>query len=294
MKGTLRDLFTFSSGERKGIIALVFVLIVISGINMFIISHQSVPVQSRYPDWMLDTGAYEEADNAVISANDTLSEHYTGLSPVTEPKSIIDPNTASMEDLLLAGLSLRIAKTVIKYREKGGKFRTPEDLKKIYGLTPEMFRVIEPYIKIRDLTTNLPPIIPGLPATININTADSVLFDKLPGIGPVLARRIIRYRKVLGGYYSPEQLREVYGISDSLFICLRGRLAADTAGIKKININTTEEKDLAQHPYVGKYAAAGIVKYRLHAGKIMNINELNINGLIPKDKYEKLKYYISL
>jgi DNA uptake protein ComE-like DNA-binding protein len=116
----------------------------------------------------------------------------------------------------------------------------------------------------------------------------------LPGIGPVLARRIIRYRALLGGYCSPEQVREVYGVTDSLFLRIRERLEADTAHIIKISLNTSEEQDLARHPYIGRYVAAGIVKYRMHAGKILNINELILNGLIPEDHFDKLKYYVSL
>jgi DNA uptake protein ComE-like DNA-binding protein len=99
---------------------------------------------------------------------------------------------------------------------------------------------------------------------------------------------------VLGGYYSPEQIKEVYGVTDSLFLRISERLEADTANIKKINLNTSEEKDLARHPYIGKYVSAGIAKYRMHVGKILNINELVINGLIPKDRFDKLKYYVSL
>jgi competence protein ComEA len=294
MKDKLRDLFTFSSGERKGIIALVFVLIIICGLNMILVLHHPAPMQKKYPDWMKDTGSFEVAGNNIYSDYDALDEPFPSKAASTEQKTIIDPNTASLEDLILTGFSMRISRTIIRYREKGGRFRTPDDLKKIYGLTPELFQSVAPYIRINDnLPSKIKPIT-ELPATININTADSVLFEKLPGIGPVLARRIIRYRTVLGGYCSTDQIREVYGVTDSLFLRIREQLEADTAYVKKINLNTSEEKDLARHPYIGKYVASGIVKYRTHAGKILNINELIINGLIPKDRFESLKYYISL
>lgn len=294
LKDTLRDLFTFSSGERKGVIALVLILIIISSINMILMKHHPVPVQSNYPGWMIDSGAYEEADNIVISAPDTFTEPITPGIESAEPKSIIDPNTASLEDLLLTGFSLRQARTILNYRAAGGKFRTRDDLKKIYVLTPEVLLAVEPYIRMGEGAEKQTRNITEVPATININTADSGLLEKLPGIGPVLARRIIRYRAILGGYYSPEQIREVYGISDSLFLVIRGRLSADTAGLRKINLNTSEEKEMARHPYLGKYTAAGILKYRIQVGMILNINELIVNGLIPKDRYDKLKYYISL
>jgi len=294
MKGKLRELFTFSSGERKGIIALVFVLIVICSLNMILLMHHPTTVQSKYPDWMKDTGAYEETDKNDISDNNSFTKPFSANTLSAEQKAIIDPNTASLEDLILTGFSLRLSRTIIRFREKGGRFRTPDDLKKIYGLTPEIFQSVASYIRINDDLTSKKKPIAELPVTININTADSALFEKLPGIGPVLARRIIRYRAMLGGYFSPAQIREVYGVTDSLILRISERLEADTAHLKKINLNTSEERDLARHPYIGRYVAAGIVQYRKHIGKILNINELLINGLIPKDRFDKLKYYVSL
>jgi hypothetical protein len=121
MKDKLRDLFTFSSGERKGIIALVLVLIVICSFNMILLLDHPVPVQSKYPDWMKDTGALEEAANSVISDKNTFAESIISNAVSAERKSIIDPNTASLEDLILTGFSLRISRTIIRYREKGGR-----------------------------------------------------------------------------------------------------------------------------------------------------------------------------
>jgi DNA uptake protein ComE-like DNA-binding protein len=294
MKEWLRELFTFSSDERKGVIALVFVLIVICCINMLLMLHDPMPVQGRYPDWMKDTGAFEEADNKYFSARENNS--FTEPMPDAgkdEVKKAVDPNYASLEELILTGFSFRVARTIITYREKGGKFRIPDDLKKIYGLTPDIFRSVEPWIKIKDMTPK-PAHNSVLPEMININTADSATLEKLPGIGPVLARRITRYRAMLGGYYSPAQIMEVYGINDSLFSRNRERLEADTSYIKTINLNTCDEKELARHPYIGKYTAAGIIKYRTHKGIIMNINELTENGLIEKDRFDKVKFYLSL
>jgi competence protein ComEA len=294
MKFKFHDLFTFSSGERKGIIALVFVLIVIGSLNMILLRRHPVSVQSNYPDWMKDSGAIEEEGNNFVPGADSVPEQLIAYSTSSEQKATIDPNTASLETLILTGFSLRISRTIIRYREKGGRFKTAEDLKKIYGLTPEIFESVAPYLRITDdvQPKSNPPAT--IPARININTADSVLFEKLPGIGPVLARRIIRYRKMLGGYCSTEQIREVYGITDSLYVRIRGRIEADTSFIIKINLNTSEEKELARHPYIGKFVAAGIAKYRTHAGKILNINELILNGLVSKDRFDKLKYYVSL
>jgi DNA uptake protein ComE-like DNA-binding protein len=130
--------------------------------------------------------------------------------------------------------------------------------------------------------------------TVNVNACDSADFEKLPGIGPVLARRIVRYRNLLGGFYITTQLKEVYGISDSLFTALVPRLAADTSLIVKINVNNATEKELARHPYIGKYTAGGILRYRNTAKTIKNLDELTNNGILTPENLEKLKKYLSI
>lgn len=61
---------------------------------------------------------------------------------------------------------------------------------------------------------------PGAP--LNLNTATLDQLDGLPGVGPVLAQRILDYRTQHGAFRSVEQLREVGGIGDAKFADLRG------------------------------------------------------------------------
>lgn len=66
-------------------------------------------------------------------------------------------------------------------------------------------------------TENAPPQEESTPNTepqgpVNINTADVAALDTLPGIGPVIARRIIAYRESHGPFMRPEQLTAVEGI----------------------------------------------------------------------------------
>lgn len=48
---------------------------------------------------------------------------------------------------------------------------------------------------------------------VEINTADSAMFEHLRGIGPTLAKRIVAYRSALGGFVSVNQIAEVWGLS---------------------------------------------------------------------------------
>lgn len=109
-----------------------------------------------------------------------------------------------------------------------------------------------------------------------LNSADSADLEKLPGIGPVLASRIIRYRDRLGGFYEKAQLREVYGISDSLFSLLQPllQLTSSNALIRTIDINHISFDSLRQHPYLRWEKARAIIRYREANGPFRSEKDL--------------------
>ena len=115
------------------------------------------------------------------------------------------------------------------------------------------------------------------------------VLKRLKGIGPVLASRIVKYRGLLGGYYSVDQLTEVYGISDSLFYTIREHVCIDTSLVRKISINEAGEAQLSMHPYIGRYRAKAILSYRKSVGTISGIEELVKNKIIPEENKKRLK-----
>lgn len=129
---------------------------------------------------------------------------------------------------------------------------------------------------------------------IDINHADSLDFQALRGIGPVLSKRIIKYRNLLGGFVDINQIQEVYGISDSLFNTIKPLLRLDTVNIKQININQCDIKELNSHPYLDFYQSKSIIKYRQDKTHIDSIQELNLIQLIDPQTLNKLKPYIKL
>lgn len=79
---------------------------------------------------------------------------------------------------------------------------------------------------------------------LELNTCDSASLESLPGLGPVLSARIIKYRNLLGGYASVDQLKEVYGLSEDTYNLVSGFLRADPALVRKIQINNADYKQL--------------------------------------------------
>ncbi|MBQ2065516.1 MAG: helix-hairpin-helix domain-containing protein, partial [Paludibacteraceae bacterium] len=111
---------------------------------------------------------------------------------------------------------------------------------------------------------------------IELNSADTLLLQELKGVGPGFARRIVKYREKLGGYYAKEQLMEVYGFTDSLYKQVSPHVTVDASKIQKLNINELGIAELKRHPYISFFEAKAIVEYRnsLKSGRIENLDEL--------------------
>jgi DNA uptake protein ComE-like DNA-binding protein len=127
---------------------------------------------------------------------------------------------------------------------------------------------------------------------LNLNSCDSASLEALPGIGPVLAARIIKYRYLLGGYVSTEQLKEVYGLTEETFDMISPRVFADSLTIRKIRINDADFKVLIRHPYFNRDEVSAILKYRELKGKITGIGNMTENKLISPETANKIAEYL--
>jgi DNA uptake protein ComE-like DNA-binding protein len=205
-----------------------------------------------------------------------------------------DPNTVPYETLIKLGFAEREANTLLAYRKSGGKFRQPSDLNKVYGIEEGKAKMLIPFVEINVISSEKKQTDLKDPqkTLINLNSCDSALLVTLPGIGPVLSVRIIKYRNLLGGYVSVNQLKEVYGLPPETFEKIKGRLYADSSAIIGININTAGYKELSRLPYLENYEIMSILKYRELKGRIEKMNDLTDNKLITVEKADKVRPYI--
>jgi DNA uptake protein ComE-like DNA-binding protein len=132
-----------------------------------------------------------------------------------------NPNELPAEGWKKLGLKDKTVQTILHYREKGGRFREPADLKKIWGISVTEANNLMPYVRIPELEK---PVLKtpierpkSMPASILINQATVAELQSIPGFNRPLAARMIRFRDKLGGFKNMEQIRKTYGLSDSLF-----------------------------------------------------------------------------
>ena len=146
-----------------------------------------------------------------------------------------------------------------------------------------------------EITISKSQIIPSKPLIIlDLNEADSLDFQILKGIGPSYARRIYIYGKKLGGYVKIEQIKEVYGMTDTLYNSIVPYLKIEKINPTKLNINTSTIKELSSHPYIDFYLAKAIIKFRIELNNYKSIDQLRQIHLLDQKTYEKLLPYLEL
>ena len=233
------------------------------------------------------------------------AQYYATESPSTPETFPFDPNTADSTQLLRLGLQPWQVRNIYKYRARGGVYRKKEDFARLYGLTVHEYRELEPYIRISsDLTTPAStlvsqeehherdtlkyPVKVEVPQSVNLNTTDTLLLRKVPGVGEAFARRIIKYGQRLGGFVSPEQLREI----EDFPVEAIPYFTIDHPQTRKINLNRLTLNQLQRHPYISFYQAQAIIEYRRLRGPLKSLDDLKLHRDFPPEAISRLKPYV--
>jgi len=301
----LRDLFIFSRTERNGVLVLLMILLLLICVDISL--PYLIPVQEY------DVAAWKKEAEEYYARTKTVESH-----EIIIPDTAFSPNAARLPDLVKIGVPGNLAANWIKYLQKGGVFKKKEEVLKLFGMTQELYNRIEKYLALneanlvshikverpikiyrpaaapftQDSRKKPPPFVKKSYEILEINTADSAQLESLPGIGPVLASRIVKYRRLLGGFYNVSQLREIYGMSEELWTKSTPWLHADPAAIKKLEINFLNVTELGRHPYIGFRQAKKIVKQRDKNGKFKDSEE--IAAIFSRDSLEHLAPYLSI
>ena len=196
-------------------------------------------------------------------------------------------DTASAAYLRRVGFSKRQAELLVRYRDMIGGIRDMEEFRECYAVTPEMADTLVPYI-----------IFPTPVATLSddglleINSADSAALRSVWGIGEKSVADILRYRELLGGYHSVEQLAELKSVTEANFEKICKQIYCDSCKIRKIDINFAAPKSLTEHPYVSDRTLRRIVKQRQLKGGWGSIEEMIDDDIFSPEEAARLAPYL--
>ena len=202
---------------------------------------------------------YSQLESYLIFPEKPALGKHTETKP-TAQFFYFDPNTVTDRELQQMGLTAGQIGVLTNYRRRIGTFRSREDFSKVYGIPKAQMDSLLAYIQFEKDYTVEKAHEPA--QIIELNTADSLELQILKGIGPVLSRRIVRYRELLGGFYDIAQLKEVYGIDEELYSRISENFAVDASKIRQINLQFADQKALMSHPYISREMASAIVSYR--------------------------------
>lgn len=305
MRKWLNIYFNFSKREFNGILVLVVLIALIA-----LMPHVYELIVPEKDNLQAEIAAMKKL-MLVEAEKDKLALHHykrfsTGKKAREKVKEIqlfnFDPNHTSLEAWQSLGLSAKQAAVMVKYTAKGGRFRKKEDLQKMYVISPPAYTRLAPYIKIGEVEQYGNRFKPfpkshypdkSGPVIIALNSADTLALDRIKGIGPAFARRIIKYRERLGGFYTKEQLKEVFGLDSMKYNEIKDQVSVDNRQLTMIYINTVVFDDLMHNPYLNFKQVNAILQFRKQHGNYVNIADLKKVAILPAGTVEKLAPYIS-
>ena len=306
MKKIIKEFLHFGKSERNAIAILIVAILLAFLLPLYINSLHE-------PELFNNEAFAKEIDEFLKKSEKVAAADQREFDFARPDKSAaidrikpfpFDPNLLDENGWIKLGFTARQASGIIKFREKGGKFKKNEDVKKLYVVDEEIYALLEPFIEIEEATktavyperdnTKNKPGGEYTPYRAEINGADSTELVKVRGIGPAFAKRIIRHRDKLGGFSDIGQLQEVFGMDSARFIQIEQYLYIDQELIKKINVNTASLDELRSHPYIDYYIAKSIVDKRIQKGAYNDLNELKEISLIYESLFRKLSPYLTV
>ena len=319
IKERLAPYLTLSRKERTGVILLGILILGLFGLPPLLPDPAPLPPDPADTAWIMAMKRLEkkgENENTVNRYGREEGSSYHVKSPYPDagkrPVPVLfafDPNTLDESGWARLGLREKTIKTILNYLSKGGRFRKPEDLERIYGLFPDEYERLKPYILIPGNGTDAVAVkspdkwpeqkSSAIPTTkknlvVEINTADTSAWIALPGIGSKLAQRIVLFREKLGGFYSISQVAETFGLADSVFRKIEPLLKLEQQQVRKININTATAEELKVHPYLKWGVVNALIAFRKEHGPFRKKEDLKQVMAVTAEIYQRLAPYLSV
>ena len=297
---TFKEFFYFMKSDRRAIVALGCIAVFCVGVLMLIDAWKGKEKEVKAEEKViLNVERKEERGEVVMRA--------------------FDPNT--VDSLTLIGFGLRPwkVKNFLHYREAGKVFRSAEDLGDTYGWTEEDVERVASYVRVgkkygksgrnekhekygknenhwNDGKRWEKKEKPERPSNkfqtltkVDVNTADTAMLRRIPGVGAKISDAIVRYRKRLGGFHSVEQLREISIVSPELLDWME----VSSSNIQKINMNKASFQALNSHPYISYEQTKALLQYIRLYGDVKDEETLMATGIFTKEEVEKLRPYIT-
>ncbi len=308
----IKNVFSLSATQKRGFLLLGIILVLIVAApafyKAFLLQPEIIDLEKDRKEIEAFVSTVRYRENYRSSNNCDKSNNYRPFNldqpEISAASSKLNPfhfnpNNLPAEQWMNMGFSQKQVQSIKKFEQKGGRFYTKQDVKKMWAISPEEYEIIEPYILLPDSLSGSKSF--PKPVTekkqfqiVELNSADTTLMKTLPGIGSGYAAKIYNYRIKLGGFHSRSQLLEVYGMDSARFAGIEPYIDINPWLIKPLNINTAEFEKLSNHPYISKNVAISIINYRNRHGNYNSVEEVMKSELIDATLFKKLAPYLTI
>lgn len=301
-----RDYFYFQTSDRRAIVALGCIAVFCIGVLLVVDSLKEKTVNSGMKELSKNM---KDLQRSSQSATPTIALH------------AFDPNTIDSLTLVSFGVPSWKVKNFLHYRAAGKVFCSADELGDTYGWTSEDVERLTPFVHVgaqyrkqaERSRFEHPKIITGRAAgrekqeaeestqpyfshkfqtltPVDVNTADTALLRRIPGVGEKISEAIVRYRNRLGGFHSVEQLMDIKIVSPEL---LAWFTVSSSSSVKKIAINRASFQQLNSHPYITYDQTKDLLQYIHLYGPIPDEPTLVATAIFTPDELERLRPYIT-
>jgi DNA uptake protein ComE-like DNA-binding protein len=288
------DFFYFSNGNRQGLIFLLCVIAIL--IVVLVVTGKEGHDGNAVTDGVK---AYASAgDSQKQDAANGSFDSFTRSDEKEPPFVSPGRERSSSDGALKSSQSSSSTKSFHPGTSEGNRSgsRTRFEENKIAGNVKNRKETVSE--RVKRITSSSRPSYPRIEkfkkgVVVELNTADTTILKKIPGIGSTYARRIVGYRNLLGGYYSVTQLSEVYGVDEDRYNAFAPWFTADPSLINKLPVNKLSLYSLRRNPYIDYNQAKILVQLRRQKEKLTGWENLQLlNEFADIDKI-RLYYYLS-
>jgi DNA uptake protein ComE-like DNA-binding protein len=244
----------YQRSERRGFIVLVLIALILLAIPAI-------------------KGVFHKPTSIVLE-NETKSidtdQETVGYKP-------FDPNTDSESELVAAGLPAKVAASLVRYRNKGGRFYQPDDLLKLYVMTPQLYEKLEPYVRIslRKSGSYPKPAYRKQPA-----------YQNRPTYQPQ-ARAYNDYESKIRSE-AQRTMPQSYGYQPQAPTWRSEPQTRQPRAVSPVDVNVADFEAWTNLPGIGKFYAGKILRFRESLGGFSSLEQIATCYGLPDSVYSSM------
>lgn len=289
--------FRYNKRQRNGIFSLLCTIVILQIIYINVDFSDEKKIPAQLPDLAIFKKQFDSLKAVELEKG----------TPKIYP---FNPNYITDHKGYRLGMSVSEIDRLLEYRKRGKFINSKREFQQVTKVSDSLLQKIAPYFKFPDwvvrrnqqLKKKKESIVLGrkegdlqkrVVSTTDINKATFEDFETIKGVGKILSKRIVKYRKKLRGFTFEYQIFEVWGLEKEVGKkILTVFKVVHKPKIKKININTATFKKVLALPYIDYELCKKIFDFRDEVAELQNIEELkNIAGF-PLEKYNRIVLYL--